>query len=782
MYHSKNNCIIKTETKELEVGCKTSIIPSDGSVTSIGEYAFSDCTGLTSITIPDSVTSIGNSAFWGCNELKTVYYGGSEEQWNKISIGSDNACLKNANIIFNSGGPETDVVDNKIYVNKKVAFTIEEKSGKTELSFDPSWLFGNSINYKHDLAKLTSNFAMLGYANKSELKAALEAIGFEVDTKYIDLDTGRDEVNYFIASKKIEVNNKIFDLVFAGFIGSNKRQWNSNFDPYGYESGTNYSDKAQLKGKVHLGFNDAKNFAYNKLKAYCDKNGLTKENTKILLTGHSRGAATANLVAAKLIDEQKLVNPENLYTYAFATPNSAKSTITKSNSDYNRIFNIINPEDFVVKVLPTAWDFTKFGRTYVLPSKTNSSDTIRYFREPMEKKFAKFGAGEFHAYSDGEKQPNSIIQRMTKEVGNLDEFYNKELKFTLVGGTKLSLYEYFQYTLCPFVNKSSKDSEEHKNALNLALSFIAADAPGIYIFKPITWFFVKNSMISPNFNDAHKMETYCAYMMTMSEAEVKVKRYSILNTVNCPVDVEVYEKSTGDLVGRIVNNVIDEEVAAKENSIVMGVDGDSKSFWLPSNGDYEVKLIGNGDGTMDYNVANIDSDLGETERVNFFDVEIKNGLTMTGEFQADSSLEDYSLECEDGKVLEPTEKLSGDEITSYDINVSVEGNGAATESMTVSSGDYVALSAVAEEGNRFVGWFENGEEISNESDFSFVAKSNRELIAKFEVKEKEPNNPSENCSCACHKKGIAKFFFKIGLFFQKIFKKNKVCKCGVWHY
>ena len=43
-------------------------------------------------------------------------------------------------------------------------------------------------------------------------------------------------------------------------------------------------------------------------------------------------------------------------------------------------------------------------------------------------------------------------------------------------------------------------------------------------------------------------------------------------------------------------------------------------------------------------------------------------------------------------------------------------------------------------------------------------------------------DPSANCTCACHKKGIAKFFFKIGLFFQKIFKKNKICKCGVWHY
>ena len=42
------------------------------SVTEIGKFAFSECTGLTSITIPDSVTSIGYSAFSGCRSLTAV--------------------------------------------------------------------------------------------------------------------------------------------------------------------------------------------------------------------------------------------------------------------------------------------------------------------------------------------------------------------------------------------------------------------------------------------------------------------------------------------------------------------------------------------------------------------------------------------------------------------------------------------------------------------------------------------------------------------------------------
>ena len=49
---------------------KDLVIPN--SVTSIGNYAFFHCFGLTSITIPNSVTSIGDATFYGCKSLKTV--------------------------------------------------------------------------------------------------------------------------------------------------------------------------------------------------------------------------------------------------------------------------------------------------------------------------------------------------------------------------------------------------------------------------------------------------------------------------------------------------------------------------------------------------------------------------------------------------------------------------------------------------------------------------------------------------------------------------------------
>ena len=72
-YDSRNNCnaIIETATNTLVAGCKNTIIPN--SVTTIGDYAFKNCTGFTNITIPNSVTGIGVYAFYDCTGLTSVH-------------------------------------------------------------------------------------------------------------------------------------------------------------------------------------------------------------------------------------------------------------------------------------------------------------------------------------------------------------------------------------------------------------------------------------------------------------------------------------------------------------------------------------------------------------------------------------------------------------------------------------------------------------------------------------------------------------------------------------
>ena len=79
----------------------TDLVIPDG-VTSIGDYAFGGYSGLTSVTIPDSVTSIGSYAFNWCYSL-TIYYRGTEAQWNEVATGS-NWKPSSTTIVYNYTG------------------------------------------------------------------------------------------------------------------------------------------------------------------------------------------------------------------------------------------------------------------------------------------------------------------------------------------------------------------------------------------------------------------------------------------------------------------------------------------------------------------------------------------------------------------------------------------------------------------------------------------------------------------------------------------------------
>lgn len=72
--YSAEGCMLFNKEKTTLISAvgsqKTYDIPS--SVTSIGDWAFYDCSSLTSINIPNSVTSIGTFAFYGCSALTSI--------------------------------------------------------------------------------------------------------------------------------------------------------------------------------------------------------------------------------------------------------------------------------------------------------------------------------------------------------------------------------------------------------------------------------------------------------------------------------------------------------------------------------------------------------------------------------------------------------------------------------------------------------------------------------------------------------------------------------------
>lgn len=74
-------------------------IPSG--VTQIKDFVFHGCKALKYVELPAGILSIGTYAFDGSSSLTTIYYGGTEEMWQNITIDYGNSYVTKANKIFN---------------------------------------------------------------------------------------------------------------------------------------------------------------------------------------------------------------------------------------------------------------------------------------------------------------------------------------------------------------------------------------------------------------------------------------------------------------------------------------------------------------------------------------------------------------------------------------------------------------------------------------------------------------------------------------------------------
>ena len=250
----------------------------------------------------------------------------------------------------------------------------------TQLTFDDSWFFHDARTYQHDLATACSVLAAvcnsesqyydgvagsLPYAERT-----LGALGFhDVRTEsYAMRSSVLDEVSsllvgssdvaaYTLASKTIasDGDGKPVTLLFVGIRGTYGAEWLSNFNFLG--AGSDDAD--------HRGFKAAEEEVEKAVRSYASDLGIDPAHTRILITGHSRGGAIANLLAADLgdpdDDASALAPSSGIYAYTFAAPCATRAD-DRHDPRFDNIFNVVNEADIVTQLPLSSWGFGRFVR------------------------------------------------------------------------------------------------------------------------------------------------------------------------------------------------------------------------------------------------------------------------------------------------------------------------------------------------------------------------------------------------------------------------------------
>ncbi|MBQ0119346.1 MAG: leucine-rich repeat protein [Bacteroidales bacterium] len=116
----------------------TGTITFSGKITTIGDYAFRGCSGLTSVTIPNSVTTIGNYAFFGCTSLTKTNYTGTIVDWckTKFSDYTANPIYYSKNLFINNAEIKDLVIPTGVETIEDYAF--DGCSGLTSVTIPSS--------------------------------------------------------------------------------------------------------------------------------------------------------------------------------------------------------------------------------------------------------------------------------------------------------------------------------------------------------------------------------------------------------------------------------------------------------------------------------------------------------------------------------------------------------------------------------------------------------------------------------------------------------------------
>ena len=334
----------------------------------------------------------------------------------------------------------------------------EDYLASTGLTWNDDWFFRDSAEYNNGLAQAAavlsavanaeSKHYMLSAERPDYMVGLLSQLGFEtantmsyryrsavIDQVAEAIKPGGGNITaYTIASKHItdSTTGEKRLLVVAVARGTFGPEWISNLRAGILEGRSGAKSDA---GGDHAGFAVAADAMKEDILAYLDNLRAgeaaadeSPSEVSLLLCGHSRGGAMANLVAASLdgdvADEggdaaDGTLTRSSIYAYALATPAVTRSGDARSET-YDNIFNIINPADLIPQTPLSSWGYLRYGRDLWLPGGTGA-DVEESFAE-VRRRFLDIEGRETGADPADAEDVARIVAGIGEAASSIEEF------------------------------------------------------------------------------------------------------------------------------------------------------------------------------------------------------------------------------------------------------------------------------------------------------------------------------------------------------------------------
>jgi hypothetical protein len=358
----------------------------------IGSDAFKNCSALHTVRLDNA--SVAENGFAGLTALSAVHtriLANESGQNVTFAEGAFNGCdlgrltvhcyaESPARAFADAHGIKTAFYGDTAVPSIPFIYFYDSNLNRVEFNaayFLSKTLFRDSSSFNKDLAKIALALSGAAY-DESQIRNALNDLEFAGIQTYGYDEWAVDSVAHIIAHKKMLINGEILNLAVVVNRGTKGLdEWAGN-----------------VLGHVPA-FKTAADKVYQNLTAYINDNGLDIDKTNVFITGHSRGAAVANLLGAGL-RQKNVFAKEDVYVYTFATPNSeGKIGGNTTGPEYSNIFNVVNPVDVVTGV-PPVFSYWKYGKTYAFPSEDKSAGKGIYeskYRAKLIQEYAKLTGG-----------------------------------------------------------------------------------------------------------------------------------------------------------------------------------------------------------------------------------------------------------------------------------------------------------------------------------------------------------------------------------------------------